>query len=33
MGGKKARMGIKFNEPNPYLTKVIEEFLQETVDE
>ena len=28
MGGRKARMGIKFSEPNPYLRKLIEEFLQ-----
>jgi CRP/FNR family cyclic AMP-dependent transcriptional regulator len=28
IGGRKARMGIKFSEPNPYLRKLIEEFLQ-----
>lgn len=28
MGGKKARMGVKFTEPNPYLSKLFEEFLQ-----
>ena len=28
MGGKKARMGVKFTETNPYLRKLIEEFIQ-----
>ena len=28
MGGKKARMGVKFTETNPYLRKLVEEFLQ-----
>jgi len=28
MGGRKARMGIKFSEPNPYLRKLIKEFLR-----
>lgn len=32
MGGKKARMGVKFTETNPYLRKLIEEFLQTVVD-
>ncbi len=27
-GGKKARVGVKFTEPNPYLRKLVEEFLQ-----
>ena len=27
MGGRKARMGVQFSEPNPYLRKLIEEFL------
>ena len=32
LGGKKARMGVKFTEPNPYLRKIIEEFLQNMTD-
>jgi len=28
MGGRKARMGVQFSEPNPYLRKLIEEFLR-----
>jgi CRP/FNR family cyclic AMP-dependent transcriptional regulator len=28
IGGRKARMGIKFSEPNPYLRKLIKEFLR-----
>ncbi|UCG13767.1 MAG: cyclic nucleotide-binding domain-containing protein [Deltaproteobacteria bacterium] len=28
LGGNKARMGVKFTETNPYLNKVIQEFLQ-----
>jgi hypothetical protein len=28
MGERKARMGVKFSEPNPYLRKLINEFLQ-----
>jgi CRP-like cAMP-binding protein len=32
IGGKKARMGVKFSETNPYLTKVIEEFLKELME-
>lgn len=28
MGGKKARLGVKFTETNPYLQRIIEEFLQ-----
>ena len=32
MGGRKARMGIKFSEPNPYLRKLIGEFLQSVAD-
>jgi len=33
MGGKKARMGVKFTETNPYLRKLIEEFLETVVDQ
>ena len=33
MGGKKARMGVKFSDPNPYLRKLIEEFLQSIADQ
>jgi CRP-like cAMP-binding protein len=33
MGGRKARMGIKFSEPNPYLRKLVEEFLQSIADQ
>ena len=33
MGEKKARMGVKFTEPNPYLRKLVEEFLQTVVDQ
>jgi hypothetical protein len=33
MGGKKARMGVEFSEPNPYLRKLVEEFLQTVEDE
>ena len=33
MGGKKARMGVKFSDPNPYLRKVVEEFLQSIADQ
>jgi CRP-like cAMP-binding protein len=32
LGGKKARLGIKFSEPNPYFSKVIEEFFQTVAD-
>ena len=32
MGGRKARMGIKFSETNPYLRKLIAEFLQSVAD-
>ena len=32
MGGRKARMGVKFTEPNPYLRKLIEEFLRTIAD-
>jgi len=28
MGGQKARLGVKFTETNPYLQKVVKEFLQ-----
>jgi hypothetical protein len=28
MGGRKARLGVKFTETNPYLQKVVNEFLQ-----
>ena len=28
LGGRKARMGVQFSEPNPYLSKLIEEFLR-----
>ncbi|HYA04174.1 MAG TPA: cyclic nucleotide-binding domain-containing protein [Syntrophobacteria bacterium] len=28
MGGQKARLGVKFTETNPYLQKIIREFLQ-----
>ena len=30
MGGKKARMGVKFSETNPYIRRLVEEFLEET---
>jgi hypothetical protein len=33
MGGKKARMGVEFSETNPYLRKLIEEFLQTVVNQ
>jgi CRP/FNR family transcriptional regulator len=33
MGGKKARMGVEFSETNPYLRKLIEEFLQTAVNQ
>ena len=33
MGGKKARMGIEFSETNPYLRKLVEEFLQTVADQ
>ena len=33
MGGKKARMGVEFSETNPYLRKLIEEFLQTVADQ
>ncbi len=33
IGGKKARMGVKFSEPNPYLRKLIEEFFQTLGDQ
>lgn len=32
LGGKKARLGIKFSEPNPYFSKLIEEFCQTVAD-
>ena len=32
MGGRKARMGVKFSEPNPYLLKLIQEFLHSVAD-
>jgi CRP/FNR family cyclic AMP-dependent transcriptional regulator len=32
MGGRKARMGVQFSEPNPYLRKLIEEFLSSMGD-
>jgi CRP/FNR family cyclic AMP-dependent transcriptional regulator len=32
-GGKKARMGIEFSETNPYLRKLVEEFLQTVADQ
>jgi CRP/FNR family cyclic AMP-dependent transcriptional regulator len=28
LGGRKARMGVQFSEPNPYLRKLIEDFLR-----
>jgi len=33
MGGKKARLGVKITETNPYLSKLIEEFLQNIADQ
>ena len=33
IGGKKARMGVKFTEPNPYLRKLVEEFLRNMPDQ
>jgi CRP-like cAMP-binding protein len=33
MGGQKARMGVKFTDPNPYLRKLVEEFLQNFTDQ
>jgi hypothetical protein len=33
MGGKKARIGVQFSETNPYLRKLVEEFLQDVEDE
>ena len=33
MGGKKARLGVKFTETNPYLIKLVEEFLQNVADQ
>ena len=33
MGGKKARMGVEFSETNPYLRKLVEEFLQTVADQ
>lgn len=33
MGGQKARMGVKFTEPNPYLRNLVEEFLQNLTDQ
>jgi Tfp pilus assembly protein PilZ len=33
MGGKKARVGVKFTEPNPYLRKLVEEFLETATDQ
>jgi CRP-like cAMP-binding protein len=33
MGGKKARMGVEFSETNPYLHKLVEEFLQDLDDQ
>jgi Tfp pilus assembly protein PilZ len=33
MGGRKARMGVKFTEPNPYLRKLIEEFHRTIADQ
>jgi CRP-like cAMP-binding protein len=33
MGGKKARVGVKFTEINPYLSKVVEEFLENIADQ
>ena len=33
MGGKKARMGVKFTETNPYLQKMVKEFLQDRLSE
>ena len=32
MGGRKARMGVQFSEPNPYLRKLIAEFLHSLGD-
>lgn len=29
LGSKRARMGVKFTETNPYLQKIVKEFLQE----
>jgi hypothetical protein len=28
MGGQKARLGVKFTETNPYLQRVVKEFVQ-----
>ena len=33
IGGKKARVGVKFTETNPYLRKLVEEFLQNIADQ
>ena len=33
MGGQKARLGVKFTETNPYLQKVVKEFLQSVAAE
>ena len=33
MPGKRARMGVQFSEANPYLEKIIREFLQEVAEE
>jgi hypothetical protein len=33
LGGKKARMGVEFSETNPYLRKLVGEFLQTVEDE
>jgi len=33
MGGQKARLGVKFTETNPYLQKLVKEFLQSLATE
>jgi CRP-like cAMP-binding protein len=33
MGGKKARVGVKFTETNPYLQRLVEEFLKKVADQ
>ena len=33
LGGKKARVGVEFSETNPYLRKLVEEFLQTVVNQ
>jgi CRP-like cAMP-binding protein len=33
MGGKKARVGVKFSDPNPYYRKLINDFFQTIADQ